>query len=89
MMDIVAMHKDKKAQAEFARKAMQIYEAHRAEWEAQYAGHIVAIDVDSGDFFIGPTLGKANDLAYAKYPDKWIYFVRIGEPERAIALRTW
>ena len=49
----------------------------------------MAIDIDSGEYFIGPTLGKANDAAHEKYPDQWIYFVRIGTPEAAIALRTW
>ena len=83
------MYKDKKAQAAFAQKALAIYAAHRQEWEAAHAGEIVAIDADSGQYVIGPTLGKANDLAYLTYPDKWLYFVRIGKPEAAIALRTW
>jgi peptide subunit release factor RF-3 len=83
------MYKDKQAQAAFAQKAMSIYDAQRAELEAAHAGQIAAIDPDSGDIFIGPTLGKANDLAYQKYPDKWLYFVRIGTPAAAIPLRTW
>ena len=83
------MYKDKKAQAAFAQKALAIYEAHRKELEAAHAGQIVAIDVDSGEYFLGPTLGKANDAAYQKYPDKWLYFVRIGAHGAEIALRTW
>jgi len=83
------MYKDKKAQAVFAQKAMAIYEAHKQELEAAHAGQIVAIDVESGQYVIGATLGKANDLAYPTYPDKWLYFVRIGAPQASIALRTW
>jgi len=50
---------------------------------------VIAIEPDSGDFFTGPTLGKANDAAYVKYPDRWLYFARLDNPEEAIALITW
>jgi len=83
------MYKDKRAQAAFAEQGRAIYEAHRAELEENAAGQVVAIDVDSGEFVIGRTLGKANDAAYPKFPDKWLYFVRVGEPEAAIALQAW
>ena len=83
------MYKDKRAQAAFAERGRAIYEARRAELEEKAAGQVVAIDVDSGEYVIGRTLGKANDAAYPKFPDKWLYFVRVGEPEAAIALRAW
>jgi hypothetical protein len=50
---------------------------------------IVAIEPESGDYFVGATLGKADAAAYAKYPDKWVYFARLDNPEAAIALATW
>jgi len=50
---------------------------------------IVAIEPESGDYFVGATLGKADAAAYAKYPDQWVYFVRLDNPEAAIALATW
>lgn len=88
-MDVVAMYKDKNVRAEFVEKGLKVYDELREGLEAEHAGGIVAIDIDSGEHFIGPTLGKANDAAYEKYPDKWICFIRIGAPEAAIALRTW
>ena len=89
MDDIVTMHRDKKALAAFADEAMEVYDRLAAELEPAHAGEIVAIDPESGEYFLGATLGKANDAAYQKHPDKWIYFVRIGTPQAAIALRTW
>jgi len=83
------MHNDKKALAALAAGAMRVFETHRREWEGQHAGQIVAIDPDSGDFFMGSTLGAADDAAHKKYPDKWLYFVRIGSSGAEIALRTW
>jgi hypothetical protein len=49
----------------------------------------VAIEPESGDYFVGATLGKANAAAYEKYPDVWVYFARLDDPEAAIALPTW
>ena len=89
MDDVVAMYTDKKLRAAFAEKSMEIYSRLQDELESTHAGEIVAIDPDSGEHFLGATLGKANDAAYQKHPDQWIYFVRIGTPAAAIALRTW
>ena len=89
MDDKIAMHRDKQALAAFAERGMIIYETLRHELESQHAGEIVAIEPDGGEHFVAPTLGKANRAAHQKYPDGWIYFVRIGEPAAAIALRTW
>ena len=50
---------------------------------------IVAIEPESGDIFTGTTLGKANEAAFKVYPDCWLYFVRLDDPEAAIPLPTW
>jgi hypothetical protein len=50
---------------------------------------VVAIEPDSGDYFVGPSLGKANDAAYARHPDCWLYFVRLDDPAAEIILPTW
>jgi len=50
---------------------------------------VVAIEVESGDHFGGATLGKANDLAYQSYPDRWLYFCRVDDPHAEIMLPTW
>jgi len=41
-------------------------------------GKIVAIEVDSGDYFIEGTVVKAITLAQKKYPNKKFYLKRIG-----------
>jgi hypothetical protein len=50
---------------------------------------VIAIEPESGAYWIGPTLGKANDAAYARYPDRWLYFCRLDDPSAEIALPTW
>ena len=83
----VTLWTDKKAKAAFEAKA----QARLEELQADLAGQegVVAIEPESGEYFVGATLGKADTAAYAQYPDKWVYFVRLDDPEAAIALPTW
>jgi Xaa-Pro aminopeptidase len=83
----VAMWTDKKVKAAFEAKARARLEALTAELAGE-AG-VVAIEPESGEYFVGATLGKADAAAYAHHPDKWVYFVRLDDPEAAIALPTW
>jgi hypothetical protein len=41
-------------------------------------GKIVAIEVESGDYFMGDSVLKAGTKARLKYPGKIFYFKRIG-----------
>jgi hypothetical protein len=50
---------------------------------------VVAIEPESGTFFLGATLGQANDAAYKSYPDQWLYFVRLDDPTAEVVLPTW
>jgi len=45
-----------------------------------YHGQIVAIEVESGDYFIGKSVTEAARKAREKYPEKVFYFVKIGFP---------
>ena len=83
----VTMWQDKKVKAEFEAKA----KARLGEIQAELANQagVVAIEPQSGDYFVAPTLGKASNAAYEKYPDQWIYFVRLDNPGAAISLPTW
>ena len=83
----VTMWTDKKVKAAFEAKARARLEELKTELAGQ-AG-VVAIEPESGDYFVGATLGKADAAAYARYPDAWIYFARLDDPEAAIALPTW
>jgi glutathione S-transferase len=83
----VTMWQDKEVRAEFEAKARARLEALQAELAGQVG--VVAIEPESGEYFVGATLGKADAAAYAKYPDIWIYFARLDNLEAAIALPTW
>jgi hypothetical protein len=83
----VAMWTDKSVKAEFEARARARLEALLAEMEGQQG--IIAIEPESGDYFVGATLGKADAVAFARYPDKWVYFARLDNPQAAIALPTW
>jgi hypothetical protein len=82
-----AIYKDKKARQAFIAKGKEILEGVKGKLEGQDG--VVAIEPESGEYFVGKTLGAANDAAFAKYPDGWMYFVRLDDPEAAMPLRTW
>lgn len=83
----VTIWTDKKAKAAFEALAREKLEELLGELEGQSG--VVAIEPNSGEYFIGATLGKANDAAYARYPDEWVYFARLDDYEAAVALPTW
>lgn len=86
-MTDIALYKDKEARGALIARGKEIFERIKGKLESQDG--IVAIEPESGDYFVGKTLGAANDAAFAKHPDAWMYFVRIGEPEAAMPLKTW
>jgi hypothetical protein len=55
-----------------------IYKTIEAELLPNHKGEVVAIDVDSGDYFLGKTGIEATDKAREKHPNKIFYLVRIG-----------
>ena len=83
----VTLWTDKEAKAAFVAQA----QARLKELQAALASQtgVIALEPESGDYFVGATLGKADAAAYAKYPDVWVYFARLDDPKAAIALRTW
>lgn len=80
---------DKAERQEFISKAKQVYERLKADLEPAHEGKIVAIHPESGEYFLGQTLNRADEEAYARYPDEWLYFARVGSPEAALPLKTW
>jgi hypothetical protein len=83
----VAMWQDKSVRAAFEAKA----KARLEELGAELAGMtgVVAIEPDSGEHYVGATLGKANEAAFEEHPDTWVYFARLDDGEAALALPTW
>ena len=74
----------------FDRKAEAIYrEKLKPKLERKYKGRIVAIDVDSGDYFLGKTVLEAIENGRRKHPGKIFYAVRIGYPAVHSLRSTW
>lgn len=61
-------------------KADKIYEQIKAKVERDYKGKIIAIELESGDFFIGDSELEAFEKASKKYPGKVFVYKRVGFP---------
>jgi hypothetical protein len=61
-------------------RARAIYEAIKDELESGFKGKILAIEVESRDYFIGETVLEATRKARTQHPDKVFHFFRIGFP---------
>jgi hypothetical protein len=65
--------------ADVARRAKQLYEMRlRPALEATNKHDFVAIEPDSGDYFLGQTLSEAIQASRAKYPDRLAFALRVG-----------
>ena len=63
---------------EIGKKGRKIFEGLSSRLAEKHRGWFVAIDVDSGDYFIGETGIEAAHKARAKYPEKIFFLGRIG-----------
>jgi len=80
---------DKAHREEFITKGQEVYERLKGDLEPAHEGEIVAIHPESGEHFLGKTLNEADEKAFAKHPDEWLYFVRIGSAEASLPLKAW
>jgi hypothetical protein len=78
---------DVSARRELVEKGREAFE--RIKGQLQVERGVVAIEVDSGDHFVGTTLGRANEGARVRYPDRWLYFRRLDDPKAEMILPTW
>lgn len=63
----------------FVEKAEEIYTTQlQALLEAEHRDEFVAIEPESGDYFLGHTMSEATRAARAKYPDRLTHAMRIG-----------
>ena len=64
---------------DIAQRAQAIYEERlRGDLEATNADEFVAIEPDSGDYFLGKSLSEAIQSARAKHPNRIPFTLRIG-----------
>lgn len=62
-----------------SRAAKEIYESRlRAQLESSYRNQFVAIEPESGDYFLGLTLSAAIQAARRAFPDRISFALRIG-----------
>jgi len=85
----ISIWQDKEARAAFIAKGKEAFAGIKGDLADREGAVVVAIEPMSGDYFVGHTLGQADRAAYEQYPDQWVYFVRVDDPEAAIPLPTW
>jgi hypothetical protein len=85
----ISIWQDEKAREAFISKGKEVFAKIKGELEGGEEAVIVAIEPESGDHFLGKTLGQTNQAAFEKYPDQWLYFVRLDDTDAAIPLPTW
>ena len=62
-----------------ADRAKAIYQARlRVELERTHMNYFVAIEPDSGDYFLGKTMGEASQAAHKAYPNRRTFMERVG-----------
>jgi len=65
---------------QLSEEGKRIYEELRETLEPEHKGEYLAIEVESGDYFIGETIEKVDRKVRKKYPDKVLYLIKIGYP---------
>ena len=64
-----------------AERAISLYESElRAGLEAGHRNCFVAIEPESGEYFLGDTLSAAIQAARAAHPNRIAYTLRVGHP---------
>ena len=64
---------------ELVRRAENLYAGKlRFELEANHQNEFVAVEPDSGDYFLGKTLSEALGAARDAHPDRLSHAMRIG-----------
>ena len=69
-----------------ARRADALYEELREQLEREHPEEIVAIEPESGAYFIGKNRREAEKKARAKHPGKILFRRRIGDDPAVIHL---
>jgi len=63
---------------EISQKGQKVLDALAQTLVAQHFGRFIAIEADSGEYFLGNTAIEATRKAQAKYPGKIFFLGRIG-----------
>jgi len=62
-----------------AEAGERVYEEKiKAQVEPRLTGKYLAIEPDSGEYFVGETMGEAGERAREKYPQKRFHLKKVG-----------
>ncbi len=63
----------------FIERAEKLYQNQwREQLERDHLHKFVAIEPESGEYFLGATLGEASQAARKSYPDRLTHLMRVG-----------
>jgi hypothetical protein len=63
----------------FVARGERIYrQKYKKRLEKTAKGKVIAIEVESGDAFVGDSVSDAAMKALEEYPDQIFYFIRVG-----------
>ncbi len=65
---------------EIARRGEEIYASRLRGLEKDHFGQVVVIDVETGEYEIGPNSLAADLRALARHPGAALYGIRVGFP---------
>jgi hypothetical protein len=68
---------------ELAKRGKELYEYFLPSLY-RFSGQYVAIEPQSKEYFIAPTISEAIAKAKARFPDREFYVAKIGSPEGVI-----
>lgn len=65
---------------QFVHKGEEKYQALKEKLEPEHKGKIVAIDIETGDYFLGESVIEAVKKGREKYPNKIFFTAKVGFP---------
>jgi hypothetical protein len=66
---------------DLVRRAEEVYAVKlRSQLEANHRDEFVAVEPESGDFYLGKTLSEAMGAARDAHPDRLSHAMRVGHP---------
>lgn len=71
------------------KKGKHIYTRVKKKYEPKYRGQYVAIEIESGEVFLGKTGVSAREKAHKKYPKKMVFLQKIGFDTAESVLRSY
>jgi len=80
------MHKDTVDQA-FIERCRAVYRQLLPALIAHHRGEVIAIEPESGDYFLGENLDTASAKALAQYPERLFGIFQIDESPAVVKLR--